>query len=404
MPEPPSPNPFVQGEITSEFPELEKFNLELAWTPSTCFEGSSCIDDKVINAFSLEQMDPKLSDRSRSNTRCWDPDSSQAKELNIGAEISPETMKSLECMFQNSVGEDEDLWRDVYVNKGSCSGLSVEEYFDTMVKQFSSINLNSIAFEFGILNGTAVAKTDVDRDEFLDFINSKLGKKAWVECNPDTRILERVLFCLEPVAPFRLVDCTMNRNDPTSTYGIPCDGLLRIPVKEDGGFIQEKCKPYIPYGIAENWKEPEDNSAYLANEGDPGSGTNIGAIIGGVVGGVAALIIISIFLFIYYNHRRKKSNIEAVDSKKSVQNAVHEQPSKNDKQDDYKLNRKTNFDSAYVTTAHAPNVVSLDPFKTWISSIASEIESKPHCNSDEFDFKEIELGQPLGEGSFGRVR
>jgi len=226
---------------------LEKFNLEMDWNPSSCFGDDQCDSSKITNAFTVSEMTARLIDRSKDNSRCWDESSDQAKKLVVSDEVSKGTKAALECMFENAAGSNEDLWRDVYVRVGSCSGMSPSQYFDTVTRLFMSVGANQIAADFGLLShdGTdGETEISVDRDSFLDYVTERVGRKAWVECDPDTRILRNVLVCVNPNDPYLIQDCTMDRNDPTSTNGIPCRGELLLPINPSGE-ISDKCSPYL---------------------------------------------------------------------------------------------------------------------------------------------------------------
>jgi hypothetical protein len=229
---------------------LEKFNLEMDWNPTSCYKIDECSASKIVNAFTITEMRARLCDRSRDNTRCWKKDSDQAKGLVVSDEVSKGTLRALECMFENAAGANEDLWRDLFVNVGSCTGMSPEVYFGTMTRLYMSVGLNSIVEDFKtkgsvVETGTSIT---VDRDEFLDYVSERLGRKAWIECDPDTRLLRVVLVCVNPLPPYDIIDCTMDRNDPTSTNGIPCAGSLSMPLNSQGGNangISESCSQYM---------------------------------------------------------------------------------------------------------------------------------------------------------------
>ena len=390
-----------QGDSGSDF---EKFGLKLDWNPSSCYQDSVCSADRITNAFTLDVMRPKLLDDTQENPRCWDLDSYEAQSLVVSNEISEGTLRAMECVFQNSAGANEDLWQDVYVKQGSCTGLDVGTYFDTMIKLYNLINLNRIAYEFGITNGTKLVKTNVDRNEFLDFINSKLGKKAWIECEPESMVLKRVVICVAPYAPYKVIDCTFDRTDPTLDNGIPCDGTLMLPINQDGGYVSETCKPYIPYGMSQNWVDPKDYSPYLDYESMPAvagdddqGGTNIGALVGGIVGGVLGLALI-IGLIVFFCLRRKAKNGKTNGDKQVYANGVYESQEKPAMKEPVGVTGS--LDSAYVPK----DLEGFDPYKTWINSIVQEYNPRSAGKKNEFDFSHISLGRPLGEGSFGRVR
>jgi len=362
------------------------------WNPSSCYKDSVCTDDKILNAFTVSEIDPKLLDRNKGNDRCWDKSSFEASNLIVGNEVSRGTLEALKCIYQNSAGDNEELWRNLYVQRGSCTGLSVSDYFDLIVKLYTSLNLNKIAYDFGIYNGTAITKGEVDRDDFLNFINAESGKKAWIECDPDEKVLKVVLFCIEPYPPYDVIDCTMDRNDPTSTHGIPCDGTLRLPMNSKGGYTSETCQPYIPYGISTKWVEPETSLVFNGDlaSGDPfntseeSGGSNIAAIVGGVVGGVVALVLIA-GLFVWLQLRKKKN----------LDNDAKELGGSSKTVNSSQLNPV--LDSAYTKNG-------FDPYKSHIDSLLKQAGQKGKFGQKEFDFNQVQLGGPIGEGSFGRVR
>ena len=244
--------PEVIPQAPEEPEEIFKFNFEMDWNPSSCFGDSECSESKQIHAFTVDQMNARLVDRQSKNIRCMDKDSEEAKNLQVSSQVSQGTLRALQCIYQNAAGENEELWRSMYLNTGSCTGLSVPEYFDVIVKRYNEVNLNKIIYDMGITNGTAVVKQEVDRDTLLDTVSAAIGKKAWVECNPDLMMLRVVLVCISPNAPYDIIDCTMDREDPTSTNGIPCDGMLKLPTVSGGGFVSEQCQPYIPYGVSKS--------------------------------------------------------------------------------------------------------------------------------------------------------
>jgi hypothetical protein len=251
----PSPSPSPSSDVPvininspdSAYGQLEKFNLEMDWNPSSCVDEDSCAAGKIVNAFTFSEMTAKLVNRDQENTRCWDKSASEAKNLVVSNEVSKGTKAALECMFENSSGSNEELWRDVYVRVGSCTGMSPSDYFDTVARLYMSVGVNRIADDYGLLshNGTDGERgITVDRDGFLDYLNERIGRKAWIECDPETRLLQVVLVCINPNDPYLIQDCTMDRNDPTSTNGIPCQGELKLPLNPKNS-IPEACKPYL---------------------------------------------------------------------------------------------------------------------------------------------------------------
>ena len=193
---------------------LEKFNLEMDWNPSSCFGDDACKSEKITNAFTVSEMTARLVDRSQDNGRCWNKTSDQAKNLVISDEVSSGTKAALECMFENAAGSNEDLWRDVYVRVGSCTGMSPSQYFDAVTRLFMSVGANQIAADFGLLshNGSeGETEVTVDRDSFLDYMNERVGRKTWIECDPDTRLLRVVLVCVNPNDPFLIQVCRCRR-------------------------------------------------------------------------------------------------------------------------------------------------------------------------------------------------
>ncbi|KAI8108703.1 hypothetical protein M9435_005120 [Picochlorum sp. BPE23] len=244
----PSPKPKPEPEPTEAPKKLEKFNFEMDWNPTSCYGDSDCEDSKQVNAFTISEMTAKLEDREAKNTRCMGKNSDEAKELNVTDTISKGTLRALECIYANAAGDNEEMWHSLYVNVGSCTGLSVRDYFDTMVQLYDKVNLNSIIYGMGIADGTSVLKKEVDRDTLLDTVSASVGKKAWIECDPDLMMLRIVLVCVNPDPPYDIIDCTMDRNDPTSTNGIPCDGMLKLPAAPVGK-VSDTCQPYMPFSI-----------------------------------------------------------------------------------------------------------------------------------------------------------
>lgn len=225
---------------STEAEALEKFNFEMDWNPSSCYKDSSCSNAKVVQAFTISEMTSRLENRDEKNSRCWKADSPEAKSLDVATEVSSGTRRALGCIFENAAGSNNDLWKDIYIRVGSCSGLSPKEYFETMVKLYSSIGLNNITNEFGV----SKESNTVDRDSFMDYVSKKVGKKTWIECDPDTRILRVVLVCVRPSPPFDIIDCTMDRDDPSSSNGIPCKGELQLPM-DVGSTARDECIPYM---------------------------------------------------------------------------------------------------------------------------------------------------------------
>jgi hypothetical protein len=163
----------------------------------------------------------------------------------------------------------------------------------------------------------------------------------------------------------------------------------------NGGYVSETCQPYIPYGISTKWVEPETSIVFNGDlsTGDPfettedsgSSGSNIAAIVGGVVGGIVALVLIA-GLFVWMHLRKKKKNSD-MDTKPSggyASKSVSSQPN-------------AVLDSAYTKNG-------FDPYKSHIDSLLKQAGQKGKLSQNEFDFHQVQLGGPIGEGSFGRVR
>ena len=410
-PEPePEPVPVTVPQpvaVLNKDADINVLRMKIDWNPSLCErEPENCKEDEVWNAFTIDQISTQLVDKGETNGRCWDPVSSEANNLIVKNDISEGTFKALECMSHYPLGDIEERWRFLYVDPGSCSGLSVPRYFDTMAKVYSAVKLNRIAYEFGIFDENGMKKQSVDRDQFLDFIESKIGEKAWIECDSDKKVLRRVVFCLEPYAPFDVTDCTEDRYSDASSHGIGCSGQLQLPRSSGNGYVSAECQPYMPYGISQNWQKPEDYPAYLESTGnyestDSGSGsdssstggTNVGAIVGGVVGGLVALGLI-IALIIWIVHRKGREKKARGDPSGMVPPVVVVGKSRGN------INTMTgSLDSAYKK-----DLEPFDPYKTWLTSMVNEYNPQSKGKRNEFDFGQIDLGQPIGEGSFGRVR
>jgi len=245
----PEPKPEPEPEPLRD---LLKFNLEMDWNPSSCYVNSECKESKQINGFTISEMTAKLEEKGAKNIRCMNKNSQGAKDLRVTDQLSKGTLRALECIYENSAGENEEMWKNLYVNVGSCTGLSVSEYFDTIVKLYDKVNVNKIIYDMGITDGKSVVQDKVDRDALLDAVSDAVGKKAWIECDPDLMMLRVVLVCVDPEPPYDIIDCTMDTKDPTSTNGIPCDGKLKLPTISDGGYVSEKCQDYIPYGVSKS--------------------------------------------------------------------------------------------------------------------------------------------------------
>jgi hypothetical protein len=73
----------------------------------------------------------------------------------------------------------------------------------------------------------------------------RIGGKAWmIDCDPEWRLLRVVLVSINPNDPYVIQDCTMDRNDPTSTNGIPCQGEVKLPLHPKNS-TSEACTPYL---------------------------------------------------------------------------------------------------------------------------------------------------------------
>ena len=228
-------------------PALEKLNLELDWNPSSCYRDDSCSASKIVDAFTISEMTARLWDRGLDNDRCL-KDSRGQPSFEVTSQVSKGTLAALQCMLENAAGANEDLWKDVYVNAGSCTGMPPDEYFGTVTRLYKSVGLNSVLADFRARGSTRETSESiiVDRDEFLDYVSERVGRKAWIECDPDQRLLKVVLVCVNPAPPYDIIDCTMDRNDPASTNGIPCRGDLSLPLNtKASGEVSDACAAYM---------------------------------------------------------------------------------------------------------------------------------------------------------------
>ena len=77
-------------------------------------------------------------------------------------------------------------------------------------------------------NNNIKAGSTVDRDTFLNQLSAAYGKRAWIECNYDTKNLRNVVVCMKSSPPFQAVDCPFST---TATYGngFYCKGSLNLP-------------------------------------------------------------------------------------------------------------------------------------------------------------------------------
>lgn len=245
----PEPSQAIQPSQEPEpIQEVLDFQLEMDWNPSSCYGYSTCEESKQVNSFTISEMTVRLDENGARNIRCMDEDSKEAKDLTVTNQLSQDTLRALECVFENSAGENEDLWRDVYVTEGSCTGLPVSEYFDMMVKLYTEVNLNKIIHDMGITNGTSVVQKEVDRDMLLNAVSKSVGKKAWIACNPDIKMLRYVQVCVSPEPPYDIIDCI--QEDPLAINDTSCDGKLTLPTISNGGYVKEECRQYNPYGVS----------------------------------------------------------------------------------------------------------------------------------------------------------
>lgn len=228
--------------------EILDFQLEMDWNPSSCYGYSGCEESKQVNTFTISEMTVQLGENGVRNIQCVDEGSQEARDLRVTDQLSQSTLRALECIFENSAGENEELWKDVYITEGSCTGLPVSEYFDMMVKLYTRVNLNKIIYDMGITNGTSVVQKEVDRDTLLNAVSNVVGKKAWIGCNPEIMMLRYVQVCVNSEPPYDLVDC--KDGDPTGINEASCNGMLTLPTISGGGFVSEECRQYNPYGVS----------------------------------------------------------------------------------------------------------------------------------------------------------
>ncbi|KAI8113535.1 hypothetical protein M9435_003536 [Picochlorum sp. BPE23] len=228
--------------------EILDFQMEMDWNPASCYGFSGCEESKQVNAFTISEMTVQLDENGSRNIQCMDKDSQEARDLRVTDQLSQSTLRAMECIFENSAGENEELWKDVYITEGSCTGLPVGEYFDMMVKLYTLVNPNKIIYDMGITNGTSVVQREVDRDTLLNAVSNVVGKKAWIGCNPEIMMLRYVQVCVDSEPPFDIVDC--EDGDPLGANEASCDGMLSLPTISSGGYVSEECQQYNPYGVS----------------------------------------------------------------------------------------------------------------------------------------------------------
>eukprot|EP00890_Picochlorum_soloecismus_P004194 jgi/Picsp_1/4776/NSC_02144-R1_achain the three-dimensional structure and x-ray sequence reveal that trichomaglin is a novel s-like ribonuclease len=228
--------------------EVLDFQLEMDWNPSSCYGYSTCEESKQVNAFTISEMTVRLDENGARNIKCMDEDSQEAKDLRVTNQLSQGTLSAVECILGNSAGENEDLWKDVYVTEGSCTGLPVSEYFDMVVKLYTEVNLNKIIYDMGVINGTSVVQKEVDRDTLLNAVSNAVGKKAWIACDPEIKMLRYVQVCVNPEPPYDIIDCI--QEDPLAINDASCDKKLTLPTIPSGGYVSEECRQYNPYGVS----------------------------------------------------------------------------------------------------------------------------------------------------------
>ena len=406
---------------------VERYLLKMDWNPSSCYKDASCDPSRVVNAFTNYYMSAKP-DKANGNTFCLDG----TPTVNVTNQISQGTKYALECIFENTVyasaGTNDQLWTDVWAREGSCSGLTVSDYFATLVKLYTKININQIAYEYGITNGTNVVKNTVDRDDFLDFVSAKVGRRAWIECDPTERTLTNIVICFDPNTLDYLdslptvTDCSWDRNDPTNPNGLVCSGTLLLP--DYGNQISETCKPYMPYAISKSGIQAnatEGFKADLPDESTPdatqetnvtsappeasgeSSGTNIGLIAGCAIGGVIVVILL-VLLIVWLVLRRKETRI--VRGKDSVLENQVERGSGLP----YVIGKPTdgsfeNSKGHYSLDLDQPVTnTDGDGFKMWLIRIVGAANVTGQGRRNEFEFSQVEIGTLIGRESYGMVR
>jgi len=227
------------------------------------------------------------------------------KDLAIVSEIPVDVQNGLKCIFSSSEGNDADLWADMWT-EGSCTGLSVANYFTLMLNSYEMYNPNLMMYTLGL------EPPYIDRDTFLAGVKQTLGVKGWVECDSTTKTFHTLLICLDAFFPHAAIDCPWSLTDPSTTNGPACYGdLFFRPPPPESRPISPECSKYIPY----TYKGPTDTTLQIPspspspspfNSPSPsptiqmqsssgggsggGGGVPIGAIVGGVVGGIAVIV------------------------------------------------------------------------------------------------------------------
>ena len=73
------------------------------------------------------------------------------------------------------------------------------------------------------------AGSTVNRDTFLNQLSSAFGKKAWIECDGDTKNLNNVVVCIAKSSPHDVIDCPWLTTTGGDSNGVKCSGSLKLP-------------------------------------------------------------------------------------------------------------------------------------------------------------------------------
>jgi ribonuclease I len=65
----------------------------------------------------------------------------------VPSTLSPALQASLRCLWLNKTGSDEALWTNQWRKYGSCTGLTIEAYFQLAVDKFTQYDAN-VSFSF----------------------------------------------------------------------------------------------------------------------------------------------------------------------------------------------------------------------------------------------------------------
>ena len=228
----------IPTAIKGKHSNIARYNLDLDWNPSSCFNDSDCFPEKVVNAFTVYGLSAEYNDSDAETASCKSYTKDPEKFLSL---IPQETRDKLLCIFGNAAGENAKLWIQSYADSGRCTGLDIAEYFDLVAKLYAATNLNRIVQKLGMINDTYLLHTAVNQIKLSDAISNITGARVRVDCDPEIGILTKVRFCFSPNPSFKLVDCESNSK---------CQGILRIPNRKGAiGSLQDECKNVFGFDL-----------------------------------------------------------------------------------------------------------------------------------------------------------